>query len=292
MPSYIQVKFKGNRTDIYENYTTLDFKIGEYVVVEAEKGQDLGRVHVLNPEPDQKKSKKHKDGFKRVIRKSKPDDFIRVKQNGINEGKALGFCQKCVDKHQLKMKLVDCEYQWDGNKITFYFTADKRVDFRELVKDLAAEFRTRIELRQIGVRDESKRIGGYGICGRQLCCSSWISEFKPITTQAAKDQNLPLNPNKLAGVCGRLKCCLMYERDFYNWAVKQYPELAKEYRTNKGKAIIQRIDIFRELVQIRYRENDEVETLPLAEIKEKIYKCQNDCGHGPGNLEDLTGNAN
>ena len=147
-------------------------------------------------------------------------------------------------------------------------------------------------MRQIGVRDEAKRIGGYGVCGRKLCCSSFIREFQPITTQAAKDQNLPLNPNKLAGVCGRLKCCLMYERDFYNWAIKQYPNLAKEMKTDRGRAVVERIDIFKETVQIRYKESDSVEVLPLAEVKENVYKCNNDCGHDHGNLEDLSGQEN
>lgn len=285
MQKYIEVKFKGRRTALFENPQEFPFKVGDYAIVEADKGIDFGKIN--NLEVPYKPSKGKKNGrIKKVLRKSLPNDFISHTQNKTNEKKALEKCRILVDKHKLVMKLVDCEYQFDGNKITFYFTADKRVDFRGLVKDLAAEYRTRIELRQIGVRDEAKHLGGYGVCGRQLCCSSWIGDFKPVTTQAAKDQNLPLNPNKLAGVCGRLKCCLIYERDFYNWAIKQYPELAKEIKTEKGRGRVERIDIFKETILVKYGDQT-FETLPLSEIKDNLYKCDNDCGHDHGNLEDL-----
>ena len=288
MQQYIEVKFKGRRSGVFANPQEFPFKLGDYVVVEAEKGIDFGKVNNLDVEYMPSKGKKN-NRHKKVLRKSLPNDFISHTQNKTSERAALEQCRKLVEKHRLNMKLVDCEYQFDGNKITFYFTADKRVDFRGLVKDLAAEYKTRIELRQIGVRDEAKHLGGYGVCGRQLCCSTWIGDFKPVTTQAAKDQNLPLNPNKLAGVCGRLKCCLIYERDFYNWAIKQYPELAKEIKTDKGKARVERIDIFKETILVKHGDQT-YETLPLADIKDNIYKCQNDCGHDHGNTEDLKGN--
>lgn len=284
MSEYIELKFKGQRTNIYANPQQFPFKVGDFAVVEADKGIDFGKVNHINLKFKPPKGKNAKV-FK-ALRKSLPDDFKNYTQNRINEKRAAELCKNRIEKHKLEMKLVDCEYQFDGNKITFYFTADNRVDFRGLVKDLASEYKTRIELRQIGVRDESKHLGGYGICGRQLCCSSWIREFSPITTQAAKDQNMPLNPNKLAGVCGRLKCCLIYERDFYNWAIKQYPELAKDIKTEKGKGIVSRIDIFKETILVKYPD-ETYETLPLSEIKDKIYKCQNDCGHEHGNLEEL-----
>ena len=285
MTAYLEVKFKGQRSGFYQNPQEFPFEVGNYVVVEAEKGIDFGKVNNVELKKEIVTEKNGKT-FK-IVRKSLPDDFLKFTQNKANEKKAMEVCKQKIEKHRLKMKLVDCEYQFDGNKITFYFTAEKRVDFRELVKDLAGEYKTRIELRQIGVRDEAKRLGGYGICGRKLCCSTWVKEFQPITTQAAKDQNLPLNPNKLAGVCGRLKCCLMYERDFYNWAIKQYPELAKEIKTPKGNAIIQRIDVLQESVLIRHKSSGDYETLTLTEIKDKAYKCTNDCGHEHGNFEDL-----
>ncbi len=285
MQNIIQVKFKEQRKGYYQNPEQYPFRVNDFVIVEAEKGEDLGVVKLVGlPEnhtlPDN-------EPLRRVLRKATDADLVRSQSNRMLEKKAFEACRQKIVTHCLDMKLVGCEYQFDGNKVTFYFTAEKRVDFRELVKDLASEYRTRIELRQIGVRDEAKRLDGYGVCGRRLCCSAWIDQFAPITTQAAKEQNLPLNPNKLAGVCGRLKCCLMYERDFYNEAVARFPELAKEITTAKGKGTIIKIDIFRDTFTVKYP-NNECEVLPLAEAQEKVYKCQNDCGHAHGNLEDLT----
>lgn len=289
MHDLVEVKFKAERKALYVNAQQFPFKTGDLAIVEAEKGEDLGRVSqpavsgctacAAGPgEPE--------ESVKKILRKPNARDLIRLQENRVAERKAFEICREKVTAHALMMKLIDCEYQFDGNKITFFFTADKRVDFRELVKDLAAEYRTRIELRQIGVRDEAKRTGGYGVCGRQLCCSTWIKEFAPISTQAAKDQNLPLNPNKLAGVCGRLKCCLIYERDFYNQAIVQFPELMHEMVTEKGTGVITKIDIFHEQVMVKYP-SGEIETLPLAIVKEKVYKCENDCGHQHGNFEEL-----
>ena len=163
------------------------------------------------------------------------------------------------------MKLVDVEYQFDGNKITFYFTAEKRVDFRELVKELASTYRVRIELRQIGVRDEAKRLSGYSVCGRRLCCTTFLKNFEPITTQFAKDQLMPLNPQKLSGVCGRLMCCLNYERDFYLNELKKYPPIDSIISTPKGKGTVEKIDVFREEVIVRFQ-NNEWEKFKLDQI--------------------------
>jgi cell fate regulator YaaT (PSP1 superfamily) len=291
MNDLIEIKFKAERKALYVNAQQFPFKTGDMAIVEAEKGEDLGRVSQLSAALAttgiaQSPPAGANGDLKKILRKASDKDLIRIQENKIAERKAFENCRQKIAVHALAMKLVDCEYQFDGNKITFFFTADKRIDFRELVKDLAGEYRTRIELRQIGVRDEAKRIGGYGVCGRQLCCSCWINEFAPITTQAAKDQNLPLNPNKLAGVCGRLKCCLMYERDFYNHAIAQFPELAKPIKTEKGEGIIAKIDIFHDTITVKYP-GGELEVLPLAVSKEKVYKCENDCGHEHGNLEEL-----
>jgi len=284
----LEIKFKADRKAVYVNAQQFPFKIGDLAIVEAEKGEDLGRVSQLSMtlQACGAHAGESDASTKMILRKASDRDLIRIQENKIAEKKAFDLCRLKITLHALAMKLVDCEYQFDGNKITFFFTADKRIDFRELVKDLAAEYRTRIELRQIGVRDEAKRVGGYGVCGRQLCCSAWIKEFAPITTQAAKDQNLPLNPNKLAGVCGRLKCCLMYERDFYNQAIAQFPELAKPIKTEKGEGIIAKIDIFHDTITVKYP-GGELEVMPLAVSKEKVYKCENDCGHEHGNLEEL-----
>ncbi len=284
MSEYVEVKFKGQRTGIYWNKQNLPLQRGDLVVVEADKGVDMGQVNLLIEEFEAE------EAVKQVVRKAGPDDLLKYRQNRLNEDNALELCRRKVKKHKLDMHLVDCEYQLDGNKITFYFTADQRVDFRQLVKDLAAQYRTRIELRQIGVRDAAKRLGGFGVCGREMCCVAFMRQFTPISTQAAKDQNLPLNPNRLAGVCGRLKCCLMYERDFYNWAINKYPHLAKEIQTEKGHGIIQRVDILREEVFVRY-DSGETESLPLSEVHDKLYHCESHCGLQHGNLEDLGANA-
>jgi cell fate regulator YaaT (PSP1 superfamily) len=284
MNDLIEIKFKAERKALYLNAQQFPFKNGDMAIVEADKGEDLGRVSQNSVVPAEAPAPESDGGCKKILRKANDRDLIRIQENKIAEFKAFENCRHKIVVHSLDMKLVDCEYQFDGNKITFFFTADKRVDFRELVKDLAAEYRTRIELRQIGVRDEAKRVGGFGVCGRQLCCSCWINEFAPITTQAAKDQNLPLNPNKLAGVCGRLKCCLMYERDFYNYAIAQFPELAKPIRTSRGDGLIAKIDIFHDLVTVKYP-GGEIEVLPLAICKEQGYKCENDCGAGDGSKE-------
>jgi len=279
----VELKFKGQRRIIFTNPQQIPFKVGDYAIVQAEKGIDLGRINHISSLLAKKAGK---GKLKKIIRKSHQADLEKYEQNQHREEKAVQICKEKLNNHKLKMKLVDCEYQFDGKKITFYFTSDNRVDFRKLVKDVAAIYKTRVEFRQIGVRDEARRLGGYGVCGRKLCCSSWIRDFTPITTQAAKDQNMSLNPSRLAGVCGRLKCCLMYERDFYNQAIKQYPKLAKPIVTEKGEGIVSNIDIFGEKVMVLYPD-ETTETFSLEYVKTKIYKCENDCGHEHGNLEEL-----
>jgi len=259
----IEVVFKGERKEIYSNPQQFPFKVGDYVIVEADKGEDLGIVNQLGALLSMKK----KDTvLKAIQRKPDPEDLRKLEDNREKEKAAFIVCKQKIEKHQLNMKLVDVEYQFDGNKITFYFTADRRVDFRDLVKELAGEYKVRIELRQIGVRDEARRMGGYGICGRKLCCTTFIKEFEPITTQCAKEQNLPLNPQKLSGVCSRLMCCLLYERDLYHEFMKKFPELESRIKTPKGIATIAKVDIFMDKVYLRY-DNDEWETYTLEDIK-------------------------
>ena len=258
----IEVIFKGERKEIYSNPQQFPFKVGDYVIVEADKGIDLGEVNQVGALLSMKKSKAE---VKKILRKADKDDVNKYNLNREKEKSAFDNCKQKIDKHNLIMKLVDVEYQFDGNKITFYFTAERRVDFRELVKDLAAQYKVRIELRQIGVRDEAKRIGGYGICGRKLCCSSFLKEFQPITTQCAKEQFLPLNPQKLSGVCGRLMCCLNYEREFYLEVLKKFPPLEAQFQTEKGMATIEKIDVFNEEAILKY-ETDEYGKVALEDI--------------------------
>jgi cell fate regulator YaaT (PSP1 superfamily) len=269
----IEVAFKGERKEIYNNPQQFPFMVGDYVVVEAEKGQDLGIVNQLGA---MLKRKNITGDFRNVIRKATPKDFEVFKEKQRKEFEAFKTCRQRISDHNLDMKLVDVEIQFDGNKITFYFTADKRVDFRELVKSLAAIYKVRIELRQIGVRDEAKRIGGYGSCGRKLCCTTFIKEFAPITTQCAKEQNMPLNPQKLSGLCGRLLCCLMYEREFYLEQSKKYPELERTYQTPKGIGKVIKADLFGETVTLAFSET-KFETFSIEEFTkfEQVEGVQN-----------------
>ncbi len=262
MYDYIEVVFKGERKEIYANPQQFPFKVGDFVIVEADKGEDLGEVNQVGALLSMKKSNAE---LKKILRKADKEDLKKLAENRVKEKSAFQVCKLKIEKHGLKMKLVDVEYQFDGNKITFYFTAERRVDFREPVKDLAAQYKVRIELRQIGVRDEAKRMGGYGICGRKLCCSSFLKEFKPITTQCAKEQFLPLNPQKLSGVCGRLMCCLNYERSYYLEVLSKFPPVDSQVKTEKGIATIEKIDVFTEEAILKF-ENDEYGRMSREEI--------------------------
>ncbi|MBN2411197.1 hypothetical protein JXQ31_05845 [candidate division KSB1 bacterium] len=272
----IEVLFKGERKDIYENPQEFPFKVGDYVIVEAEKGEDLG---IINQIGSRLIRKKEGSEIRNIIRKPSRKDLERLCSNRRKELEAFKVCRKKIAEHELDMKLVGVEYQFDGLKITFYFTAEQRVDFRELVKELAGIYKVRIELRQIGVRDEAKRIGGYGTCGRKLCCTTFLKEFEPITTQCAKEQNLPLNPQKLSGLCGRLLCCLMYEREFYKAQTDRLPRVGSRYKMPEGEAQVVELDVFKELVTVSFSEekkeifhiNDlkKYELIPVKEEEEK-----------------------
>jgi len=259
----VEIVFKGERKEIYLNPQQFPFKLGDYAIVEAEKGEDLGIVNQMGSVLERKKSEGE---MRNIIRKPTPRDLDHYRQNRVKEFDAYQLCRKRVAETGLEMKLVDVEYQFDGNKVTFYFTAEKRVDFRELVKYLANVFKVRIELRQIGVRDEAKRVGGYGTCGRKLCCTTFLNEFEPITTQCAKEQNLPLNPQKLSGLCGRLLCCLMYERDFYRQQMQKLPRVETVYQTPQGNARVVHVDVFNERVTLSYSPEKQ-EIYDLEEVK-------------------------
>ena len=221
MAKILEIAFKGERKAFFSNPQEFPFVVGDLVVVQAEKGEDLGQVVNMGSLVDKRAGDQE---FLQILRKPSRADLEQRNENQQLEREAFEDCRKRIEEHGLEMKLVDVEYQFDRNKITFYFTSDSRVDFRALVRDLASRYRTRIELRQIGVRDEAKRIGGVGVCGRRLCCTTFLREFEPIVTQFAKDQNLALNPTKLSGCCGRLMCCLRYELDYYTKVLKKFPE--------------------------------------------------------------------
>ena len=279
----VELKFKGERRELFENPEGLQFKVGDHAIVEADKGIDIGRVNHISALLQVKTGETN---LKRIVRKPTIEDFSRHEANRDDEVDALKKCKDKINEHGLPMRLVDCEYQLDKNRVTFHFTADGRIDFRALVRDVAKIFRTRIEFRQIGARDEARRLGGYGVCGQKLCCATWIRDFQPVTTQAAKDQNLALNPTKLAGICGRLKCCLIYERDFYNEAIKQFPELARTIHTEKGEGVVSSIDVFNETVEIKF-EGQLSETYSLDYVMERIHHCEHGCSPAPAHIEPL-----
>jgi cell fate regulator YaaT (PSP1 superfamily) len=246
--SVVEVIFKGRRREYFANTKDLPLREGDYVIVQAERGEDLGRVHHSS---EWVKAAISAGGLKAVLRPARPEDMTRLDQNRAREERAFVQCRDRIHQRDLEMKLVDCEFQLDGNRVTFFFTAEKRVDFRELVKDLASIFRTRIELRQIGVRDESGRIGGVGTCGRELCCATWLREFEPITLKMAKDQGLSPSPSKISGACGRLKCCLRYELDFYKEAAREFPKIGSRLALADGEWEVGRVDIFHRTLQLR-----------------------------------------
>jgi cell fate regulator YaaT (PSP1 superfamily) len=267
-PEMIEVGFKRTRKGYYINYHRLDLTIGEFVIVEAEKGVDLGRILQIESGSILRNIKEEP---KIILRKASKEELEQLDKNRENEGAAFDVGKEYILHRNLNMKLVDVEYQFDTNKLTFYFTSDERVDFRELVKDLASKYRTRIELRQISVREETRKIGGMGICGNRLCCCSFLQSFSPISTNDAKEQNLPMNPAKLSGVCNRLKCCLLFEKSFYTNALKKFPVLDSVVKTDRGTAYVDKIDIFNDTVLLRFSDDD-YEYFSLAEINEFLSR--------------------
>jgi len=268
----VEVEFKGYRIEIYKNPQQFPFKVGDFVIIQAEKGMDIGKIHhtdIKLPDED------NNDVILNVIRKARREEIEKLKKLREKETNALIRCKEFAAKRELNMKLMDSEYQFDGNKLTFYFTADKRIDFRELVKDLAAEYKTRIELRQIGIRDEAKRISGCGVCGYKLCCTAFLREFEPISSQYAKEQNLSINPSKLSGCCGRLMCCLLYEKENYDKALEKFPKMGTIIKTSKGVGKVDKIDIFKNLIYLKY-ENDDWDKITLEEAEELRKKAGDD----------------
>lgn len=251
MAELYQVEFKGSRREYFYNNYHHTLKLKEYVIVQVEQGEDIA---LLSKKIDASSEFVPSPKPRSILRPAGDEDKARFEDH---QRKEITFKQeviKMVRRHGLAMKIVDVESQFDGNKITFFFTADHRIDFRALVRELAGKYRTRIELRQIGVRDEARRIGGYGICGKEQCCNTHIKEFVPISTQHARDQDLSLNPTKISGNCGRLLCCLRYEVDQYIAVKKSFPRTGSRVETESGSGTIERIDVMREQAVIRTEE--------------------------------------
>jgi cell fate regulator YaaT (PSP1 superfamily) len=264
-PRLVEVGFKGSRRDYYLT-SDESLRPGDYVVVDAERGQDLGRVRTVGGAAMKKCGGAAPASARHVLRGAAPEEVQRLMVLRSDEERVRRKAREMVEQHRLKMKVTESEWQWDRNKLTLYFTAERRVDFRQLVRDLARTFRTRIELKQIGVRDEAALLGGVGRCGRELCCSTWLREIKPISLQLAKDQNLSLNPAQISGTCGRLMCCLTYEHDAYLQARKRFPREGKVIRTAEGSEKVIAIDIWHDQVTLLNEERQR-RTVALADLK-------------------------
>lgn len=265
MITVIGVRFKKAGKIYYFNPGELDIKKGDFVVVETARGIEFGECVIGIKELLEDEIVAP---LKNVIRKASEEDFQVNKLNKEKEVEALRICLEKIKEHGLKMKLIDVEYTFDNNKVIFYFTADGRVDFRELVKDLAAIFRTRIELRQIGVRDEAKMTGGLGPCGRSLCCSSFLGEFAPVSIKMAKEQNLSLNPTKISGICGRLMCCLNYEQETYEGIRKRLPKVGSIVDTCYGRGEVISSSVVKEAVKVRVnvQDDDDIKVVSINDL--------------------------
>lgn len=248
-----EVRFKANRKGFFRKSSKLDVQVGDVVVLDAEHGVDVGVVSMVGElVRAQMNAKGSKDDheIKRIERKATQEDIDLWQKSSMREPDTIRESREIIKRTGLQMKLTDVEFQGDGKKATFYYTAEDRVDFRELVRELASAFSVRIEMRQIGARQEAARVGGIGVCGRELCCSSWLKDFRSVSTSAARYQQLSLNPQKLAGQCGKLKCCLNFELDQYVEAVKEFPSPNAKIKLKDGKAFVFKMDIFKRLVYL------------------------------------------
>ncbi|MCL7749293.1 PSP1 domain-containing protein [Halalkalibacter alkaliphilus] len=266
MHQVVGVRFKKAGKIYYFSPGSFQLEKGETVIVETSRGVEFGRVVIGT------KTVGENDvvlPLKQVIRIATDKDKLVVQENVEQAKKAFEVCTEKIIEHKLDMKLVDVEYTFDRNKVLFYFTADGRIDFRELVKDLAAVFRTRIELRQIGVRDEAKMLGGIGPCGRVLCCSSFLGDFEPVSIKMAKDQNLSLNPAKISGLCGRLMCCLKYENDMYESAKQELPDVGKRVRTPEGRGKVIGLNLLEKVIQVELVEGERIVEFTMDELMSK-----------------------
>ncbi len=264
MPKVVGVRFKSvSKIYYFDPNGFEDLEAGDYVIVETARGREVGRVTTA---PSEVSDEEVVGQLKPVVRRAIPWDLVQMQTFRGREQEALTRCREKVAEYNLPMKMVKAEYSFDGSRLVFYFTAEKRVDFRVLVRDLAKTFRTRIELRQIGVRDEAKLLGGLGPCGRPLCCASYLSEFSPVSIKMAKQQNLPLSPMEISGLCGRLLCCLAYENDYYCEAKQKLPKLGEIVVTPHGRGKVTGLNVLKETVEVEMESEATIE-VAASEIK-------------------------
>lgn len=266
MKTIIGVRFRKPGKIYFFDPGQLQLNMNDKVVVETTLGQELGEVVILNRKMPEEKLKAP---LKKVVRIATDRDLKHEAENRKKEKEAFKICEEKIKKYHLDMNLTEVEYKFDNSKILFYFTADGRIDFRELVKDLAAIFKTRIELRQIGVRDEVKRIGGNGVCGRELCCCSFLGNFETVSIKMAKEQNVSLNPSKISGNCGRLMCCLKYEQDVYEDKLKRLPKIGAIVKTEDGEGTVEAIETLKEIIRVKLKDGEDVfyKKYPASEVK-------------------------
>ena len=269
MAEVIGVRFKEVCKVYYFDPNGIQMKKGDMAIVETARGVECGEVAMENREIEDKDIV---HPLKKMIRKATQGDLKKVEENRKKERHAFEICEKKILDHKLEMKLVDVEYTFDNNKILFYFTADGRVDFRELVKDLASVFRTRIELRQIGVRDEAKMMGGLGICGRPFCCTSFLGEFQPVSIKMAKEQGLSLNPVKISGTCGRLMCCLKYEQAAYSDLLRTTPKNGAVVNTPEGRGVVVDVNLLTGMLKVRMDRAPEAAPMSFHAKQVKVIK--------------------
>ncbi len=253
MKSIVGVRFKKPGKVYFFDSNDIELKLGDSVIVETSMGKELGTIAAVNRQIDEQNQK---DSLKKIIKKASKDDIKHQEENAKKEKEAFETCKKKIKEHKLEMNLVEARYLFDNSKLIFYFTAEGRIDFRDLVKDLASIYKTRIELRQIGVRDQIKRLGGNGICGRELCCCSFLNDFETVSIKMAKEQNLSLNTAKITGSCGRLMCCLKYEQNVYDDKMEKLPHPGAIVKTEEGEGIVDNVEVLRELVRVKFKDED------------------------------------
>lgn len=269
MVKVVGVRFKKAGKVYYFDPDQFEIDAGTNVIVETARGIEFGEAVIKTREVT---NEEIVAPLKKVMRIATEEDARHAADNSRKEKEAFATCLQKIREHNLEMKLIDVEYTFDNNKILFYFTADGRVDFRELVKDLAAIFKTRIELRQIGVRDESKMMGGIGVCGRVLCCSSYLGEFQPVSIKMAKEQGLSLNPTKISGTCGRLMCCLKYEQDVYESIIKRAPKTGAIVETPEGQGVVIEVYLIKETVKVRLDKGNDTDLISYKMDEVKLIK--------------------
>ncbi len=290
MKKIIGVRFKKPSKIYFFDPGELEPKLGDSVIVETSMGKEMGTVSVVNKLIDESKIK---DELKSVVRIADKDDLKHQRENEEKEEEALETCKKKIKEHKLDMELVEARYLFDNSKLIFYFTAEGRIDFRDLVKDLAAIYKTRIELRQIGVRDQIKRLGGNGICGRELCCCSFLNDFGSVSIKMAKEQNLSLNASKITGNCGRLMCCLKYEENVYEDKMKKLPHPGAIVMTDEGEGVVETVEVLREIVKVKFKDEEgsnyykKFNANEIKVIKDSKKAIKNDEDIDPEELKEL-----